>query len=489
MLWYLQKHKPRNARLAKAIFFLSTLLYIPAVLTAGGTLFYKLLIIPRDFAVLAGSAILTNALLKRPKVLAVVALAMIAGVRFFYLDVLKNTFQFNQELAQESELLFDITSHRQLEMVEDALSAYDVTIKRAFPELEHDSYSELDDYYSVDIPDEYADQLEEIKEALLATNAVDFIDENEVLTLSPEDKEVVDMDRRPNDYGLNDPILGDLWGFQQMDMVAFYKSLRDHKVKPKKKARVFILDTGVDGKHEDIAANYKSVSPRHDKDVQGHGTHCAGIAAAVSNNGKGIASLSVDNDFVSVTSWKVLSDQGRGSQQSIVKGILKAADEGADVISMSLGGPSFGRRHKAYDEAIAYARKAGAIVVVAAGNSSANAKGYVPASCQGVITVSAVDQQLNKASFSNWVTDIQMGVAAPGVDILSTIPNNSYARMSGTSMATPYVAGLLGFMKSVSPHLTTEEAYKILNDTGAKTNNPKETGAFIQPAKVLEALK
>ena len=489
VVWYLRQEQPAQARVAKVVFWISTLLYFPAVFTADGSLLYKFFVVPRDFALLAGASILTNALLKKPKALIVFMVILLAGVRFFYMDTLKNTFRFNQELAQDAELMFDIKSHRQLPRIKEALSPFEAKVERAFPALEQESYSELDDYYMVDIPDSYADQLDEIKEALLATNAVDAIDENEMLTLSPQEKEEVDMERKPNEYGLNDPVVDELWGFEKMDMVAFYKKMREGNIKPKKKARVFILDTGVDGEHEDLSKNYKSVLSRYDRDVLGHGTHCAGIAGAVSNNGKGIASLSLNNDFVSISSVKVLSDQGRGSQRSIVTGITRAADEGADVISMSLGGPSFGRKHKAYEEAFEYARKAGAIVVVAAGNSNDNAKRYVPASCEGVITVSATNQDMDRASFSNWTTDVSMGIAAPGVDILSTIPGDKYAKLSGTSMATPQVAGLIGIMKSMNPHLKTEKAYKILKETGIDTKDTEKTGKFIQPAKVLDKLK
>jgi thermitase len=81
-----------------------------------------------------------------------------------------------------------------------------------------------------------------------------------------------------------------------------------------------------------------------------------------------------------------------------------------------------------------------------------------------------------------------MGVAAPGVVIYSTIPGNQYASYSGTSMATPYVAGLLGLLKSLKPELTTEEAYKILNETGMDTRNTGTTGKFIQPYQAVKKM-
>ncbi len=126
--------------------------------------------------------------------------------------------------------------------------------------------------------------------------------------------------------------------------------------------------------------------------------------------------------------------------------------------------------------------------MVAAGNSNRNAKDYAPVNTKGVIGVSAVDQELNRAAFSNFVSDIPMGIAAPGVGVYSTMPGDKYAALSGTSMATPYVAGLLGMMKSLRPSLTTSEAYDLLKKTGKETKSTDLTGYFIQPKAVIESL-
>ena len=227
---------------------------------------------------------------------------------------------------------------------------------------------------------------------------------------------------------------------------------------------------------------------KHDNDPRGHGTHCAGIAAAVSNNGKGVASFSQNNEFVEVASIKVLNSMGMGTQKSIIDGIIEAADSGADVISMSLGGRSNQAKQTAYKKAVKYANQKGAIVVAAAGNSNRNAKEFSPVNAPGIIGVSAVDMELNRAVFSNYVQDIEMGIAAPGVDIYSTIPGNKYATYNGTSMATPYVAGLLGLMKSINPDLSTKKAHEILQSSGVKTKATKETGYFIQPAIAVKTM-
>ena len=168
--------------------------------------------------------------------------------------------------------------------------------------------------------------------------------------------------------------------------------------------------------------------------------------------------------------------------------MLTAADNGADVLSMSLGGPTSSKIQRAYKQAVTYANKKGAIVVVAAGNESIDARKRSPACVDGVITVSAIDENLDIASFSNDVSALKMGIAAPGVDVYSTIPNNNYEYFNGTSMATPYVAGLLGLMKSIKPSLNTQQAYKILKQTGVDTRNSKATGQLINPANAVKTL-
>ena len=228
------------------------------------------------------------------------------------------------------------------------------------------------------------------------------------------------------DFAPNDPYVTNQWGFAKEQVGELHFLLKDKNVKPAKRAKIAILDTGVDANHEDIKDNFVSIKAKYDTDVQSHGTHCAGIAAGVTGNNIGIASVVHSNEFVQVTSVKVLSDYGRGTQQTIMNGIIEAADNGADVISMSLGGMSNDSRQRAYQKAIKYANKKGAIVIAAAGNSKMNAKNYTPAGVDGVIAVSAVDVDLNKAVFSNYVSDVKMGIAAPGVNIFSTIPNNKY---------------------------------------------------------------
>jgi len=210
---------------------------------------------------------------------------------------------------------------------------------------------------------------------------------------------------------------------------------------------IAILDSGVDQDHEDLAAklvaNENFTTSSTVDDLLGHGTHVAGIAAAATNNGIGIAGVGYDCSIMNI---KVLGDDGIGYTSWIANGIIFAADSGAKVINMSLGGSSLS---KTLNRAVDYAWDKGVVLVAAAGNSSSSKKEY-PASYTNCIAVAATDQNGDKAYFSNfgkWVN-----VAAPGVSIYSTLPNHSnhigtdYGYLNGTSMAAPYVAGLAGLV-------------------------------------------
>jgi thermitase len=349
-----------------------------------------------------------------------------------------------------------------------------------FPDAASETY--LDNYYlvtgNVDVTD------------LSTLSSVAYLEPNEEIMVEPL---LTSAGTEPTEgttaLSINDPFTSEQWVMEVLEMDEYYQLLAQQQAV--KKAKVVILDTGVDGRHEDIQDNYVSISNHYDTDVHGHGTHCAGIAAGVTNNAVGIGSLAGTNEdspFVEVSSVKVLSDRGMGSQRTIIAGIIEAADAGADVISLSLGGRSNQSSQRAYSSAVAYAHRAGAIVVAAAGNSNRDAKDFAPANAEGIITVAAIDQLLLRAPFSNRTNNIELAIAAPGVDIYSTVPGDDYRKYSGTSMACPFVAGLLGVMKSLQPDLTHQEAYRLLHATGRTTTETPVTGRIVQPADAIAAL-
>lgn len=495
-LWFYYQENRYISPIVRFVFLGAMLMYLFSILFADAGMQVKLFTVSRDFIVLASLVALLSAFRTKKSIFLALFIAAIGGVYFYYFPILQASFASSKPLtiignedytplAEDAELLVELKEKNQLASLETVVKKYGLSLQAAFfPDDE--AITELDDYYTINIPQKYADQWENILNALQNIPEVIWVESNEKIQIKPLPATTTNRGKR--NYGINDPAINRLWAFEQMEMDQLYQLLQNKQLKPQKKALIAILDTGIDAKHEDIADNYQSIQKKYDKDANKHGTHCAGIAGAVSNNGVGIASFSPDNSFTRLASVQVLGSFGGGTEQGVIKGILEAADAGADVISMSLGARSTTRRQKAYEQAIAYANEKGAIVVAAAGNSNMNAKDYSPANTPGIITVSAVDERLNRASFSNYIQDVEMGIAAPGVNIYSTVPKNKYESFNGTSMATPYVAGLLGMMKSIRPDLTTKEAYKILKESGKHTKATTETGAFIQPASAIRLL-
>lgn len=234
------------------------------------------------------------------------------------------------------------------------------------------------------------------------------------------------------DLSPDDPYFSQQWGLTKIQaMQAWDITTGVSEVK------IAILDTGVYLTHPDLSAkiiesvNFTTSTTANDS--YGHGTHVAGIAAASTNNSLGTAGLGYNSTILNV---KVLGDDGYGSYSWISQGIIWAADNGAKVINMSLGGTS---PSSTLEAAINYAWQKGVVVVASAGNNSSSTPSY-PAYYAKVIAVAATDSSDRIAyysSYGDWVD-----VASPGSSIYSTKIYNSYGYMSGTSMAAPHVSGL-----------------------------------------------
>lgn len=201
---------------------------------------------------------------------------------------------------------------------------------------------------------------------------------------------------------------------------------------------VAILDTGIASSHPDLptpVATKSFISGQSVLDGHGHGTHCAGTA--VGRNGLGVAINA------NLMVGKVLSNSGSGSSRGIANGIGWAADNGADVISMSLGGPSSDSETNA---AIDYAVSKGCVVNTAAGNAGYNGANTIgwPGRYPGTLCNAAYQQNGNIAGFSSGGREIDW--ATPGQDIISASTSGGYRSMSGTSMATPFGSGLIALI-------------------------------------------
>lgn len=391
----------------------------------------------------------------------------------------------NTETSNLNEILYDVNGEIIVQVIPDSLEQLKkhlidkrIDVHQAFSPDEND-ITVLDDYYVLNIPNEQ-NQIQNILDDLKGMEYILWAEANENIPMEfPQETTANSLTSATLS---NDPSVNMQWHLQHLGMEDFYKYFAQNQLKPIKKAKLFILDTGLDFRHEDL------VSTSTSKDKQGHGTHCAGVAAAVTNNGIGVASMVPTSDYVSVHGIQVIGDIGFGTQTQIINGIIQAADQGADVISLSLGGITNQEREKAYNDAVKYANDKGAIVVVAAGNANLDAKRYSPANANNVITVSSIDAYNSKSGFSNHVQNISMGLCAPGEKIFSTTPNNTYTPFSGTSMAAPQVAGLIAVIKSFRPDLTTRDVFDLLNTTGKQTQNTPKTGKLIQPLAAIKAL-
>lgn len=286
---------------------------------------------------------------------------------------------------------------------------------------------------------------------------VDAIQEDKIVTIMQDTL----------DWGVDDVDAEQVWGGAENAADVIPGNVAGQGVK------VAILDTGIDYTHPDLdgvyAGGYDFVANDADpKDENGHGTHCAGIVAA-EDNGIGVIGTAPKASIYAV---RVLDAQGSGTISDIVAGIDWAIDNNMDIISMSLGASS---GDSSLEAAINRAYNAGVVVVAASGNDGREGISY-PARYTNAIAVGAIDSNHQLASFSNYGPE--QDVVAPGVNIYSTMPtysvtltswwygySNNYDQMSGTSMATPMVAGVCALILSANPNLSPAEVRNILEST------------------------
>ncbi|MDT7573589.1 MAG: hypothetical protein QOE05_3763 [Actinomycetota bacterium] len=242
-----------------------------------------------------------------------------------------------------------------------------------------------------------------------------------------------------------------------------------------------VVDTGVDASHPDLAGavlpGTDIVAPGGDGriDPNGHGTHVAGVIAAIAGNGVGGAGLAAG---ASVLPVRVMQADGSGWDSDAAAGLVWAADHGATVVNLSFGGPD---RSTVMDQAVQYALSKGVSVVVAAGNEGEVGDPVEwPAASPGVIAVGAVDALGRRAAWSS--SGSHLALVAPGVDILSTVPIGAadptgYATWSGTSMAAPFVTAAVALLRKSQPVLTPaavrERLVATADDLGAVGFDPE----------------
>ncbi len=277
----------------------------------------------------------------------------------------------------------------------------------------------------------------------------------------------------------NDPLWGDLYGVQRIGAPAFWAG---HGLGAFPRSgggvAVGIVDTGIDGTHEDLvgrvaacgAAANGQVADGDCVDGEGHGTHVAGTIGAIAGNAVGVAGVAFGAPLMVC---RGLGGDGSGTVADIAACIRWAHVKGARVISMSLGGPSSRTIAEAVKTAYARGGKTGSLIVAAAGNDGDSTISY-PAGLAQVVSVAAIGPSDAVAPFSNENADVEL--AAAGVGVLSTRRGGGYVRESGTSMATPHVAAAAALLWGAHPTATASNIRSRLDaavdDAGAPGRDP-----------------
>ena len=322
----------------------------------------------------------------------------------------------------------------------------------------------------------------------------------------------VSMAQRVHTTASNDTYRRQQWALDALraeSVWAFSKggtAKQSKKTRATKRVTVAVVDTGVATDHPDLAGNivagYDVIDPKTAPyDENGHGTHVAGIIAAVANNKRGVAGLAPQAAIMPV---RVLDRSGSGATDDVARGVTWAADRGAKVINLSLSGS---QSDAALQQAVAYAQKKGAVVVAAAGNEGTRTQCALlilncgpavqyPAAYPGVIGVGSIDSSRGRSSFSSvgsWVD-----VAAPGGSILSTVPRtnrigcgtSTYCTISGTSMAAPYVSATAALARA-NPSWTASRTAAYIEssatDLGPKGRDTQFGAGLVNPYAVAKA--
>jgi subtilisin family serine protease len=277
------------------------------------------------------------------------------------------------------------------------------------------------------------------------------------------------------------------WGLALLHVPDHWKQTQGDGV------RVALLDSGIDESHPDLAAAIDEArdftqSRRGPADRNGHGTHVAGIVAARQNN-RGVIGVAPQSRLLIA---KVLGDDGIGNSAAVAAGVDWACDHGASIISMSLGSPQPDVQLR---QAIERAAAKGVFVIAAAGNAGRPNSVNYPARWRETVAVAAVDRNGQLSRFSS--RGPQIDIAAPGQDVLSTFRNGGYAKLSGTSMAAPFVAGVVALLIALHRGATDartplqsiddllEHLYRTASDAGAIGHDPGYGWGLINPDGLL----
>jgi type VII secretion-associated serine protease mycosin len=323
---------------------------------------------------------------------------------------------------------------------------------------------------------------------------------SDVLAVTPDER--VSTADVVGGSGSADPYRPQQWG---LDRVPYERSWSETTGAG---ATVAVVDTGVQADHEDLTGSVLpgwdaiADAPGATTDPNGHGTHVAGIVAAGASNGRGGAGAAPG---VRILPVRVLDAEGAGWLSDILQGITWSVDHGADVVNLSLGGTSGG---SAYRSVLQHAHDQGVVVVAAAGNEAGEGNPVVyPAADPSAIAVGALTPGGDRASFSNYGSYLDL--AAPGQDILAPCPAAGstclssrqrgwtapagYARLSGTSMAAPFVSAAAALLVTAHPDLDPDAVKALLEhsaqDAGSLGWDPQFGAGVVDPLGALAAAR
>lgn len=325
------------------------------------------------------------------------------------------------------------------------------------------------------------------------------VDKNNIQTLSTimnrDDVEYVVKNFKLKKFknSLSETQLRDQWANTKVNLARAWELAGN---RGSKNITVAVIDTGVDYRHESLRTNTvpgydfkdKDDDPMDDTGFQnpGHGTHCSG---SIAGNGLVEGGIEGAAPNISLMPIRFLGANGGGDLMDGIRSIDYAIEKKVEIISASWGATISKQQAQPLIEAVQRASDAGIAFVVAAANDGKNndTTGVYPANAitDNTITVAASDSSDSKASFSNYGRRM-VSIAAPGVDIMSTLPSNKYGNLSGTSMATPLVAGVVALLKSQNPGLTGKQIKALIQKTGQSVDIQTECNCRIDAAAAMD---
>lgn len=328
----------------------------------------------------------------------------------------------------------------------------------AYTNPSEDALAKFGDCYVLTMTEGQESSINESFTVLKTQSWVEYVELDQMVTVGADIESLQEAsvfnDPDPVPYTPNDPMFPNQW-----DKLLTETNWAWSVTKGSSAVIIAILDSGVDSDHTDLAQNaiqgYNFIDNNSNfQDDNGHGTKITGIAAAKIDNGQGIAGMAGNS---SVMSLKIANGMGSVKRSDLISAIIYAADNGARVINVSAGfeGPS-----EIEEAAVEYAWSKGLLICASAGNDGICDLNHYPSSYEHVMSVGASTEDDSRAGFSNYGSNVD--VYAPAKSVWLTLPQNGYGTGSGTSYASPQVAGLAALVWSSHPDWTNQEVWDAI---------------------------